>query len=88
MSMSPPFFAGSPPTRLANPVVNDARFAEEISDPVSTSDSDSGSPLSPGRKNGCARAKFGFKPAAIRVEGFDCRLDGDRRGTHSITAMA
>ncbi|XP_020264453.1 uncharacterized protein LOC109840287 [Asparagus officinalis] len=32
VAMSPPFFAGSPPTRSANPVVNDARFAEEKTD--------------------------------------------------------
>lgn len=87
LPMSPPFFAGSPPTRSANPIVHDARFVEEKPDPVALSGS--GSPMSPRQKSGCGtRTKFGFKPAPIRIEGFDCCLDRDRRGTHSISAMA
>jgi hypothetical protein len=36
----------------------------------------------------CARARFAFQPAAVRVEGFDC-LDRSRGGRgHGITAMA
>ncbi|XP_020270920.1 uncharacterized protein LOC109846106 [Asparagus officinalis] len=78
VAISPPFFAGSPPTRSANPVVNDARFAEEKPDPFSSSGP--GTPISPRqRATGCARTKFGFKPAPVRVEGFR---------THSISATA
>ncbi|KAK3136935.1 hypothetical protein QOZ80_5BG0445310 [Eleusine coracana subsp. coracana] len=44
--------------------------------------------MSPRGGAGCARARFAFQPAAVRVEGFDC-LDGGRRGRgHGITAMA
>ncbi|XP_040385487.1 uncharacterized protein LOC121055993 [Oryza brachyantha] len=43
-------------------------------------------PMSP--RGGCARARFAFQPAAVRVEGFDC-LDRGRGGRgHGITAMA
>ncbi|KAF0890042.1 hypothetical protein E2562_036419 [Oryza meyeriana var. granulata] len=46
-------------------------------------------PMSPrGGAGGCARARFAFQPAAVRVEGFDC-LDRGRGGRgHGITAMA
>jgi hypothetical protein len=41
-----------------------------------------------GGAGGCARARFAFQPAAVRVEGFDC-LDRSRGGRgHGITAMA
>ncbi|KAG5002432.1 hypothetical protein AAZX31_08G354800 [Glycine max] len=67
---SPPYFCGSPPVRASNPLIQDARFGDE----VSTISSPSGllSPSSASRKAGCARMKFGLKPAAVRVEGFDC----------------
>ncbi|KAF8692205.1 hypothetical protein HU200_039808 [Digitaria exilis] len=44
--------------------------------------------MSPRGASGCARARFAFQPAAVRVEGFDC-LDRSRGGRgHGITAMA
>ncbi|KAF3788853.1 hypothetical protein EJ110_NYTH20202 [Nymphaea thermarum] len=102
---SPPYFCGSPPSRAANPLVHDARFAEGRGDlslvpvpivagfpvssaaspPSSTSPNSSSASSSSARK-GCARASFGPKPAAVRIEGFDC-LDRDRRRC-SIPAMA
>ncbi|XP_008797839.2 uncharacterized protein LOC103712909 isoform X1 [Phoenix dactylifera] len=85
VASSPPFFCGSPPSRAANPVVQDARFGEDRPPaPIATLPVQSGSPMSP--RKGCVRAKFGLMPAAVRVEGFDC-LNRDRR-SHSITAVA
>ncbi|KAF2313778.1 hypothetical protein GH714_013353 [Hevea brasiliensis] len=82
------FFCGSPPTRAANPVIQDARFGDEKLTPVSPllipSPASLSSPTS--RKGGCVRMKFGLKPAAVRVEGFDC-LNRDRQNS-SIPAMA
>ncbi|XP_065026019.1 uncharacterized protein LOC135650526 isoform X1 [Musa acuminata AAA Group] len=87
VSSSPPFFCGSPPSRAANPVVHDARFGDDRPPaafaPVPLIQS--GPPLSP--KQGCAHAKFGLMPAAVRIEGFDC-LNRDRRSCSSITAVA
>ncbi|KAF3974811.1 hypothetical protein ACB098_08G014700 [Castanea mollissima] len=92
VSSSPPFFCGSPPSRVANPLIQDARFGDEklvlhsplspISTPISSGLSSS-SPSS--RKGGCNRSNFGNKPV-VRVEGFDC-LDRDRRNC-SIPALA
>ncbi|KAK1404288.1 Autophagy-related 2 [Heracleum sosnowskyi] len=71
VASSPPFFMGSPPSRASNPVVQDAHFG--INKSVSFSPASEASP-SPQRNNGgCARAKFGQKPAAVRIEGFNCR---------------
>ncbi|GMI79831.1 hypothetical protein like AT1G68490 [Hibiscus trionum] len=89
----PPFFCGSPPSRVANPLIQDARFGDENviapSSPLSPNLPPSGlpssSPSSSSRKGGCIRASFGNKPA-VRVEGFDC-LDKDRRNC-SIPALA
>ncbi|KAE8726068.1 hypothetical protein F3Y22_tig00007895pilonHSYRG00127 [Hibiscus syriacus] len=85
----PPFFCGSPPSRVANPLIQDARFGDEK---VVTSLSSlsptlglSPSPSSGSRKGSCVRASFGNKPA-VRVEGFDC-LDRDSRNC-SIPALA
>ncbi|XP_042492401.1 uncharacterized protein LOC122071970 [Macadamia integrifolia] len=90
---SPPFFCGSPPSRATNPLIQDARFGDEkltslspLPAPVSVPTRLSPSPSSSARKGGCARMKFGPKPAAVRVEGFDC-LDRDRRNC-SIPAVA
>ncbi|KAK7269766.1 hypothetical protein RIF29_22501 [Crotalaria pallida] len=93
---SPPFFCGSPPSRVANPIVQDARFGDDNFSPLSPSSwvvvpAPSGLPPSPSsssssaRKGGCVRANFGNNPA-VRVEGFDC-LDRDRRNC-SIPALA
>lgn len=93
---SPPFFCGSPPSRVSNPLIQDARFREEKqlfpptsplpSSPIQAAVSGSASsPNSSARKGGCVRANFGHNPA-VRVEGFDC-LDRDRRNC-SIPALA
>ncbi|KAF5479897.1 hypothetical protein F2P56_000680 [Juglans regia] len=87
---SPPYFVGSPPSRSANPLIQDARFGDEKITPISplsiTSPSGVSSPSSSSRKGGCARMKFGLKPATVRVEGFDC-LNRDRQNS-SIPAVA
>ncbi|KAJ4846608.1 hypothetical protein Tsubulata_033253 [Turnera subulata] len=90
-SSPPPFFCGSPPSRVGNPLIQDARFGEEKPTPVNPfpvpSPSGRSSPSSSSTlKGGCARMKFGLKPAAVRVEGFDC-LNRDRQNS-SIPAMA
>jgi len=74
VASSPPFFCGSPPGRAANPLVQDARFGDEKLCPTLLISSPSGllSPSSASRKGGCVRMSFGLKPAAVRVDGFDC----------------
>ncbi|KAJ8424735.1 hypothetical protein Cgig2_010035 [Carnegiea gigantea] len=91
----PPFFCGSPPSRVANPLVQDARFREEKQlippfspvppAPVAPASGSASSPNSSSRKGGRVRANFGSN-AAVRIEGFDC-LDRDRRNC-SIPALA
>lgn len=91
VASSPPFFLGSPPSRVSNPLAQDARFGDEKLNPVSPSLSPfltSPSP-SPSRVKGggCGgRVKFGLKPAAVRVEGFNC-FNRDRQSSN-ISAMA
>ncbi|XWS63551.1 hypothetical protein CRYUN_Cryun06bG0109600 [Craigia yunnanensis] len=93
VSSSPPFFSGSPPSRVANPLIRDTRFGDEkIITPLSQlspipppSGLSSSSPSSSSRKGGCIRANFGNKPA-VRVEGFTC-LERDRRNCR-IPALA
>ncbi|KAK9700183.1 hypothetical protein RND81_08G221900 [Saponaria officinalis] len=94
IASSPPFFIGTPPTRVSNPLVQDARFGDDNLSPLSTlrhaspSTSTSTSPsMSPSAmKSGCVRMKFGFKSPTVRVEGFDFdRCDGQNS---SVTAMA
>ncbi|KAJ9187289.1 hypothetical protein P3X46_002762 [Hevea brasiliensis] len=85
VALSPPFYCGSPPSRASNPVVQDAQFGNEKINPFSPA------PLSPSSSSarkggGCVRMKFGHKPAAVRIEGFDC-LSRDRRNC-SISAVA
>ncbi|OIV90926.1 hypothetical protein TanjilG_16886 [Lupinus angustifolius] len=94
MSSPPSYFFGSPPSRVANPLVHDARFGDVNFPPFSSLSrvvvpgpsglSSSPSPSS-ARKGGCVRANFGNNPG-VRVEGFDC-LDRDRRNC-SIPALA
>ncbi|XP_023641822.1 uncharacterized protein LOC17891221 isoform X2 [Capsella rubella] len=86
VASSPPFFLGSPPSRAANPLVQDARFGDEKLNPVSLSLSPL--PLSASRVKGggCGRMDYGVKPATVRVEGFDC-LNRDSQNS-SIPAMA
>ncbi|KAA8532706.1 hypothetical protein F0562_032739 [Nyssa sinensis] len=90
VASSPPFFCGSPPSRVSNPLIQDARFGDEKVTPISPRSipipsGKSSSPSSSSRKGGCVRANFGNNPA-VRVEGFDC-LDRDRRNC-SIPALA
>ncbi|CAL0316425.1 unnamed protein product [Lupinus luteus] len=94
VASSPPFFCGSPPSRVTNPLVQDARFGDDNFSPFSSASwavvpATSGMPLSPSstsaRKGGCVRSNFGNHPV-VRVEGFDC-LDRDRRNC-SIPALA
>ncbi|KAK9063735.1 hypothetical protein SSX86_017607 [Deinandra increscens subsp. villosa] len=86
---SPPFFSGSPPSRVSNPLIQDARFRDnKISSPISPRstipnpnfDFPSPSPSSSSRTGGCN------KPS-VRVEGFDCLDRGNRRSC-SIPALA
>ena len=85
---TPPFFLGSPPSRASNPLAQDARFGDEKLNPISPllspflpSQSPSPSP-SRVKGGGCGgRVKFGLKPAAVRVEGFNCQ-------SSNISAMA
>ncbi|MED6169409.1 hypothetical protein PIB30_021213 [Stylosanthes scabra] len=88
VASSPPYFCGSPPVRAANPLIQDAQFGDEKQAPISTILSPLGlaSPSSASHKGGCARMKFGLKPAAVRVEGFNC-LGRDRQNS-SIPAVA
>ncbi|KAG2295359.1 hypothetical protein Bca52824_042028 [Brassica carinata] len=82
VTLSPPFFLGSPPRRVSNPLAQDARFGDNKLNPIS--------PLIPSpsrvKGGGCGLVKFGIKPAAVRVEGFDC-LNRDRQSS-SIPTMA
>ncbi|GMH01900.1 hypothetical protein Nepgr_003739 [Nepenthes gracilis] len=86
----PPFFSGSPPGRVSNPLVQDARFSEvnfptnpPPAPPIPAPSGSTSSPTSSARKGGCVRANFGNNPAA-RIEGFDC-LDRDHRNCGVLT---
>ncbi|XP_039019592.1 uncharacterized protein LOC120151115 isoform X2 [Hibiscus syriacus] len=89
VASSPPFFCGSPPSRVDNPLIQDARFGDDkVLTPLSEmpmSGVPSSSPASSSRKGGCIRGNFVNKPA-VRIEGFDCR-DNDHR-ICSIPALA
>ncbi|KAI3453033.1 hypothetical protein Pfo_009696 [Paulownia fortunei] len=90
VASSPPFFSGSPPSRVSNPLIQDARFGDEKCSPVSPRaipipSGVAPSPSSTRKGGGRVRANFGNNPA-VRIEGFDC-LDRDRRNC-SIPARA
>ncbi|XP_073306133.1 uncharacterized protein [Primulina huaijiensis] len=78
IASSPPFFPGSPPRRVSNPLIQDARFVDEKLATVAPR----AIPIISGR---FVQKSFGDNPA-VRVEGFDC-LDKDRRHRH-IPALA
>ncbi|XP_022735353.1 uncharacterized protein LOC111288635 isoform X2 [Durio zibethinus] len=88
VASSPPFYCGSPPNRASNPVIQDAQFNNEKLLPPLSSPAAAPSPSPPSRiaGGGCVRMKFGHKPAAVRIEGFDC-LSRDGRNC-SISAVA
>ncbi|KAL8463269.1 hypothetical protein ACS0TY_033283 [Phlomoides rotata] len=85
VASSPPFFSGSPPSRVSNPLIQDERFGDEKLAPISPLGIPTPPSPSSTRKGGCVRANFGNNPA-VRVEGFDC-LDRDRRNC-SIPTLA
>ncbi|KAH9617624.1 hypothetical protein KSS87_001609 [Heliosperma pusillum] len=94
VASSPPFFSGSPPSRVSNPIIQDARFKVDkqlippfspLPSPFPPTPGSASSPNSSVRKGGCVRPNFGNYPA-VRVEGFDC-LDRDRRNC-SIPGLA
>lgn len=71
---SPPFFLGSPPIRVDNPLIQDAEFGYQKHASQISSSPSSVSSSSPLRKGGCVRMSFGIKSAAVRVVGFDCHV--------------
>uniref|UniRef100_A0A5B7ADW3 Uncharacterized protein n=1 Tax=Davidia involucrata TaxID=16924 RepID=A0A5B7ADW3_DAVIN len=81
VASSPPYFCGSPPSRASNPVIQDAQFGSDKLSPLAPAPI----PATPSSSS-CVRMKFGQKPAAVRIEGFDC-LNHDRRNC-SISAVA
>lgn len=90
VASSPPFFSGSPPSRVSNPLIQDARFGDNKFSPISPRSIPipsglSSSPSSSSRMGSCVRASFGDNPA-VRIEGFDC-LDRDSRNC-SIPTLA
>lgn len=88
VASSPPFFSGSPPSRASNPLIQDAQFNNgKLVTPIpAVAPPSPSSRMSGGGGGSCVRMKFGQKPAAVRIEGFDC-LSRDRRNC-SISAVA
>ncbi|XP_076902188.1 uncharacterized protein LOC143556842 [Bidens hawaiensis] len=90
IASSPPFFSGSPPSRVSNPLIQDARFGDNKVPPVSPEpvilNPTSGISSSSSRKVGYPHPNYGNKPA-VRIEGFDC-LDRDNRRNRSVPALA
>ncbi|XP_055828646.1 uncharacterized protein LOC129896718 [Solanum dulcamara] len=80
MASSPPFLFGSPPRRASNPLIQDSQFSNNNFVPILAIPEAAAAPSPPqpsasARKSGggCAPVKFGIKPAAVRIEGFNCR---------------
>lgn len=83
IASSPPFFAGTPPCRASNPLIQDVQFGNERL--MHGGIPPFPAPSSPSCKSG-PHMKFGSQPAAIRIEGFDCL--GRDRSNCSISALA
>ncbi|KAI3818299.1 hypothetical protein L1987_12103 [Smallanthus sonchifolius] len=81
VASSSPYFSGSPPSRVSNPLTQDSRFTDgkaslisgrtTIPVPIPASGMSSLSSSSSGNKVGPVGGNFGSKPA-VRIEGFDC----------------
>lgn len=78
---SPPYFCGSPPTRVDNPLIHDPRFLQQNSYDIPTTTpaffpATSLKTSVKDRRRGLFRSKkssdsLGMIPAAVRIEGFD-----------------
>ncbi|XP_016489893.1 uncharacterized protein LOC107809737 [Nicotiana tabacum] len=84
MASSPPFYFGSPPSRVSNPLIQDSQFSNDNFVPILAIPDAAAAPSPPPsftsasaavRKNGggCVPVKYGNKQAAVRIEGFNCR---------------
>lgn len=83
-----PFFCGSPPTRSDNPLIHDTRFVE-ATDPVSNPNpvlQNTSTPVS-ARSGFDHTTNYGFTPAMVRIEGFNC-VQRDHNRDRRITAFA
>ncbi|XP_047325229.1 uncharacterized protein LOC124928990 [Impatiens glandulifera] len=86
MASSPPYYCGSPPSRASNPLIQDSEFGNMgVFCPFSPTTSPSNS-SSACTGVSCFSTKIVHKPAAVRIEGFDC-LNRNRRNC-SISAVA
>ncbi|KAK5824360.1 hypothetical protein E1A91_A06G054100v1 [Gossypium mustelinum] len=73
IASTPPYFWGSPPSRSANPLVQDVRFGDErLGHALWTLQTPSLSSSSSAGKGERIKMKFGLTSATVRVEGFDC----------------
>ncbi|XP_062118127.1 uncharacterized protein LOC133831741 isoform X2 [Humulus lupulus] len=89
VASSPPYFCGSPPSRASNPLIQDEQFGNgggKMMGLVTPTPPSPSARKAGGGSGSCSRMKFGQKPAAVRIEGFDC-LSRDRRNC-SISAVA
>ncbi|KAE9588219.1 hypothetical protein Lal_00002935 [Lupinus albus] len=82
-STPPPFFCGSPPSRVSNPVIQDEQFGNVN---VNFSSFSMAPPATSSSARSCVRMKFGHTPAAVRIEGFDCLSRDRRNGSISVVA--
>nr|XP_043626279.1 uncharacterized protein LOC122597776 [Erigeron canadensis] len=87
VASSPPFFSGSPPSRVSNPLIKDTRFRNDnVCPKISIPTYGMSSAYSSEEKVGSVDGNFGSKPA-VRIEGFDC-LARDNQRSCSIPSKA
>ncbi|XAR51285.1 hypothetical protein NMG60_11005879 [Bertholletia excelsa] len=73
VASSPPFFFGTPPSRASNPLIRDLQFCSHDYAPSPQASFLAMPSPSTSRKSGsCTPITFGQKPAAVRIEGFNC----------------